>query len=102
MKITPTALTAALAGCLSAFSWPWLWPLFTDPGSSGSMWMVLGMLVFVALPAHAFVFGFGGSPTQHGRSVDVGLLKRIGAWLSAAILTAGAMSLVGVPTTPLA
>jgi hypothetical protein len=34
--------------------------------------------------------------------VDVGLLKRIGAWLSAAILTAGAMSLVGVPTTPLA
>ena len=57
------------------------------------MWAVLGMLAFVALPAHAFVFGFGGSPTRQGRSVDVGLLKRIGAWLSAAILTAGTMSL---------
>jgi len=98
MKITPTVLTAALAGCLSAFSWPWLWPLFTDPGSSGSMWAVLGMLAFVALPAHAFVFGFGGSPTQLGRAVDVGLLKRIGAWLSAAILTAGTMSLFSTPS----
>ena len=102
MKITPTVLTAALAGCLSAFCWPWLWPLFTDPGSSGSMGLVLGMLVFVALPAHVFVFGLGGSPTQQGRAVDIGLLKRIGAWLSAAILTAGAMSLFGTPTVPLA
>jgi hypothetical protein len=32
----------------------------------------------------------------------VGLLTRSGAWLRAAILTAGAMALVGVPTTPLA
>jgi hypothetical protein len=62
------------------------------------MWAVLGMLAFVALPAHAFVFGFGGSPTQLGRAVDVGLLKRIGAWLSAAILTAGAMSLLSAPS----
>lgn len=66
------------------------------------MGLVLGMLVFVALPAHVFVFGFGGSPTQQGRSVDIGLLKRIGAWLSAAILTAGAMSLLGTPTALLA
>ena len=101
MKITPTVLTSALAGCLSAMSWPLLWPLFTDPGTSSSLWMVLGMLLLVALPAHAFVFGFGGSPTQQGRTVDVGLLKRIGAWLSAAILTAGAMTLFGAPT-PLA
>lgn len=66
------------------------------------MGLVLGMLVFVALPAHIFVFGLGGSPTQRGRSVDIGLLKRIGAWLSAAILTAGAMSLLGAPAVPLA
>lgn len=68
MKITPTLLTAALAGCLSAFSWPLLWPLFTDPGATGSMWPILGMLALVALPAHAFVFGFGGSrwPAKQG------------------------------------
>ncbi len=97
MKITPTLLTAALTGCLSAFSWPLLWPLFTDPGATGSMWPILGMLVLVALPAHAFVFGFGGSPTQQSGKVDVGLLKRIGAWLAAAILTAGGMAWLGAP-----
>lgn len=62
--------------------------------------MVLGMLLLVALPAHAFVFGLGGSPTQQERAVDVGLLKRIGAWLCGAILTAGAMSLFSTPTPP--
>lgn len=99
MKITPTLLTAALAGCLSAFSWPLLWPLFSDPDAAGSMWPILGMLVMVALPAHAFVFGFGGSPTQQNGSVDMGLLKRIGAWLAAAILTAGAMAWLGTPAS---
>lgn len=95
MKITPTPLTAALAGCLSASSWPLLWPLFNDPSATASMWPILGMLLLVALPAHAFVFGFGGSPTQQSGSVDMGLLKRIGAWLSAAILTAAGMSWFG-------
>jgi hypothetical protein len=93
MVITPTVTTAALAGAFSAGSWPLLWPLFTDPSGSASMWLVIGMLVFVALPAHAFVVGFGRSPTQTGRSIDVALLKRIGAWLLAACVTAGAMAL---------
>lgn len=98
MKITPTPLTSALAGCLSAGSWPLIWPLVSNPQTSGSMGLILGMLALVALPAHIFVFGLGGSPTQQGRSVDVGLLRRIGAWLAAAILTAGALSMVGAPT----
>lgn len=60
--------------------------------------MILGVLALIALPAHLFVFGLGGSPTQPNRAVDMGLLKRIGAWLAAAVLTAGAMGLMSAPT----
>jgi hypothetical protein len=62
---------------------PALWSRF----SSDSISLVLAFLLVVALPAHALVVGFGRNQTANARTVDTALIKRVGAWLSAAILT---------------
>ena len=85
MKITPTPLTAALAGLFSALTWPLLWKHFGQAGTSGSVELIAGTLLLVALPAHALVLGFGHRPTPG--ALDTALLKRICAWLAAAGLT---------------
>lgn len=87
MKITPTPLTAAFAGFFSALTWPLLWKHFGQATSSGSVELIAGTLLLVALPAHALVLGFGHrtSPTA---GLDTAMLKRIGAWLAAAAVTA--------------
>lgn len=87
MKPTATPLTAALAGAFSAVAWPRLWPLYADPSSSSSVWLVAGTLLLIALPAHAFVVGFERNPTTAASAIDMPLLKRIGAWLLAAVAT---------------
>lgn len=92
MTITPTVFTAAAAGIVSGLSWPLLRPLFQDTSPTSSMWLVLGMLVFVALPAHAGVVGFARAPKEGSRSVDTPLLKRTAVWLLAAAVTAWLMS----------
>jgi hypothetical protein len=80
VKITPTPVTAALAGAFSAFLMPALWPRLADE----TMWLVLVFLLVVALPAHALVVGMGRPRAGDGAKLDVPLLKRIGAWLAAA------------------
>lgn len=87
LKITPTPLTAALAGLFSALTWPLLWKHFGQAGSAGSVELIAGTLLLVALPAHALVLGFGhhANPTK---GLDTAMLKRICAWLVAAGLTA--------------
>lgn len=87
MKITPTPLTAALAGVFSAIVWPLLWSRLGNSGDAGSMELVIATLLVIALPAHAFVVGFGRSQVG-ARTLDTVLLKRIGAWLLAAGITA--------------
>lgn len=88
MKVTPTPVTAALAGVFSAIAWPLLWSRFGTEASAGSVELILATLLVVALPAHAFVVGFGRSEGSAVRTVDTALLKRIGAWLIAAVATA--------------
>jgi glycopeptide antibiotics resistance protein len=83
MKITPTPLHAALAGVIVGVVMPFLWSRF----GSDSMGLVVGFLIVVALPAHAFVVGFGRSQTANAGTLDTALLKRVGAWLSAAVIT---------------
>ena len=51
MKTHPTPITAALAGMFSAACWPWLWPLFKDPSSASTAWLVVGTLLCIAVPA---------------------------------------------------
>lgn len=86
MKITPTLLTAALAGGFSALTWPLLWARFGQASSSGSVELIAGTLLLVALPAHALVLGFGYRQPA-ASALDVSLLKRIGAWIAAAAAT---------------
>lgn len=93
MTLTPTPVTAALAGAFSAITWPLLWSQFGQPGTSGSMELIVATLLVVALPAHALVMGFGYRPEPHSRKLDTVLLKRIGAWLGAAALTTVLISL---------
>jgi hypothetical protein len=78
VKISPTPLTAALAGIFSALAWPLLFVRF-----GGSVEVVVITLLVIALPAHAFVVGFERDPAA-GRTLDTALLKRIGVWIVAA------------------
>lgn len=84
MSITPTPLTAALAGALAAIAWPFIWARWGGPGAEGGFELIVAMLLVVALPAHAFVVGLGRSAASVSRSLDIALLRRIGAWLAAA------------------
>ena len=84
MTLTPTPTTAALAGAFAGILMPILWPrLATD-----SMILIVVFLFVVALPAHAFVVGFGQKQAADPRSVDTALLKRVGAWLVCATAAA--------------
>ena len=91
MKFSPTVITAALAGVFSAVAWPLLWAKFGGAQSPGTIEVVIITLLVIALPAHAFVVGFGPSQTPGARTLDTALLKRVGAWL----LAAGATVLIG-------
>lgn len=94
VKTTPTPLTAALAGIVAALAWPHLWSAFGGPQAGGSIELIVSMLLVIALPAHAFVVGFGHSAAGDGRSLDTALLKRIGAWLAAAGATTAVASVL--------
>lgn len=87
MKITPTLITAALAGIFSALLWPLLWTRYGGTASSGTVELIVGTLLTVAFPAHAFVVGLGHSQKAGVRTLDTALLKRIAAWLLAAVVT---------------
>jgi hypothetical protein len=82
LKIAPTPLTAALAGAFAGILMPVLWARF----GNDSLSLVLAFLLVVAVPAHAFVLGFGRSPSANARTIDTALLKRVGAWLTAAVV----------------
>ena len=85
MKITPSPLTAALAGLVAGLLMPFLWARFASPESGDSVSLVVSFLLVVALPAHALVVGFAATRSPGaGASIDAALLKRVGAWLLAA------------------
>ncbi len=85
MTIRPTPWTAALAGVLAAVVWPFLWARFGGSATEGGFELVVATLLVIALPAHAFVVGLGPSAAATARTLDTALLKRIGAWLAAAL-----------------
>jgi hypothetical protein len=84
VKITPTPITAALAGAVAGLLMPLLWLRLADDSTT----LVIAFLLVVALPAHAWVVGFGWNQVADARSVDTVLLKRVGAWLIAALVAA--------------
>ncbi|TXI50359.1 MAG: hypothetical protein E6Q50_03385 [Lysobacter sp.] len=85
MNITPTPITAALAGVFAAIVMPILW----SKSGNDSLAAMAAFLLVVALPAHAFVVGFRRNQApSDAKSLDVALLKRIGIWLFSATVTA--------------
>ncbi|MDT7838549.1 hypothetical protein [Aquabacterium sp. OR-4] len=96
MNIRPTPLTAALAGILAALAWPVLWAHFGSQAAEGGIELVVGTLLVVALPAHAFVVGWQLAPQAPAGRLDTALLRRIGAWLAAAAAVTGLRLLAGI------
>lgn len=90
MKITPSIATATFAGAIAGFVMPQLWSRL----ASDSTYLIVAFLLVVALPAHALVAGFGW---QHkaGATLDTALLKRVGAWLLAAVLASAIAHMLG-------
>uniref|UniRef100_UPI0037840C89 hypothetical protein n=1 Tax=Aquabacterium sp. TaxID=1872578 RepID=UPI0037840C89 len=73
MNITPTPLTAALAGIGTALAWPFVWSRFGGPGGDGGVALIAVTLLVIALPAHAFVVGFGPSQRSTSDRIDTAL-----------------------------
>jgi hypothetical protein len=94
MRLAPTPVTAALAGMFSGITWPLIWPFFNGPAGLGTVWLMLATIGLVALPAHAFVLGFGRTQVAGAAAIDSALLIRIGTWLACAALTAVAISVL--------
>lgn len=86
MNFVPTLTTAALAGVFSAIVWPMLWDKFGGAGASGSIELIVGTLLVIALPVHAFVVGFGRG--LNARSMDKPMMQRAAMWFLAALITA--------------
>jgi hypothetical protein len=95
VNLSATPLTAACAGAFSAIAWPMLWDRFGGSGSAFDVGLIVGTLLLVALPAHAFVLGFSRDARPAPGTLDGPFLKRIGAWIAAAIATVAASSLLG-------
>ena len=79
MSSAPTLVTAALAGVFSGVMWPLIWPL-------SSLWLMLGTVVLVVVPAHAFVVGFKRQQGVRPGAIDAALLTRVGAWIGCAAI----------------
>jgi hypothetical protein len=81
VKLTPTPVTAALAGAFAGIVMPVLWHRL----AADSMFLVIAFLAVVAFSAHAFVVGIGRGQAAPANTVDTALLKRVGAWLACAV-----------------
>ena len=93
MSLTPTPVTAALCGIFSGIAWPLLRPVLTGTESASGIGLILGTVVLVALPAHAFVVGFNRRQVVGAGAFDSALLVRIGFWLSSAAISAVLVSI---------
>jgi hypothetical protein len=96
VNLIPTPVTAALAGVFSAVTWPMLWSKYGQVEASGSVELIAGTLLLVALPAHAFVMGLAYRQAPGAKGLDTALLKRVGAWLGAAAITVALINKLGV------
>jgi hypothetical protein len=92
VNFTPTLLSAALAGAFAGIAMPLLWSRFASDSTS----LVIAFVLVVALPAHAFVIGFGRSSAGAGGMLDIALLKRVGAWLCVALVSVLGLHAAGV------
>ena len=88
MNLSPSLLTAAIAGAFSAIALPLLRNWMGDHSGIGIP-LIIAMVVTVAIPAQAFVVGTTTHTGSGARSLDMALLKRIGVWILAAAVVTG-------------
>lgn len=81
---------------MAALAWPLLWARFGGPTAEGGVELMVSTLLVIALPAHAFVVGFGRAADGSGRMLDTALLKRVGVWLLAAAATLALRNALGL------
>ena len=81
MKLTPTPITAAIAGLFAGIVMPLIWPRL---GEETLTW-VFAFLLVIALPMHVLVVGFN-PPREAGQGGwNSALIKRVAVWLAAAV-----------------
>ena len=81
MKLTPTPITAAIAGLFAGIVMPLIWPKLGDE----TLNWVFAFLLVIALPMHALVVGFN-PPREAGQGGwNSALIKRVAVWLAAAV-----------------
>ena len=90
MKLTATPITAAVAGAVAGVVMPVIWSRLATESTS----LIVAFLLVVAVPAHAFVVGFGPNQATNARTVDTALLKRVGAWLLSAVVASAIVQAV--------
>ena len=71
----------------SALVLPFVWLRYADSASFANIELLAAFLLLVALPAHAFVMGFGRNQMANPRTLDTILLKRIGSWVAGVAAT---------------
>ena len=91
MPITPTPITAAIAGLFAGIVMPLIWPKLGDE----TMYWVFAFLLVIALPMHVLVVGTKPMQTAEGRAgIDAAVLKRVVIWLVAGIAAVALMKII--------
>lgn len=91
MPITPTPITAAIAGLFAGIVMPLIWPRLGDE----TLNWVFAFLLVIALPMHVLVVGFNQPRDPAGKGgVDAALIKRVAVWLATAVAAVALMKIV--------
>ncbi|WP_062358366.1 hypothetical protein [Pseudoxanthomonas mexicana] len=91
MALTPTPITAAIAGLFAGVAMPLIWPKLGDE----TMYWVFAFLLVIALPMHVLVVGINPVRNAEGRAgIDAAVLKRVVIWLVAGIAAVALMKIV--------
>jgi hypothetical protein len=90
MKLTPTPVTAAIAGLFAGIVMPLVWPRLGDE----TLNWVFAFLLVIALPMHVLVVGFN-PPREAGQgALNRAVVKRVAVWLLAALAAIALMKIL--------
>ena len=92
MKLTPTPVTAAIAGLFAGIVMPLVWPRLGDE----TLNLVFAFLLVTALPMHVLVVGFN-QPREAGQGgLNSALIKRVAIWLASAVAAVALMRILSL------
>ncbi|CAN7360440.1 hypothetical protein LJR168_002124 [Pseudoxanthomonas sp. LjRoot168] len=92
MKLTPTPITAVIAGLFAGIVMPLVWPRLGDE----TLNWVFAFLLVVALPMHVLVVGFN-QPRDAGQGgLNRALVKRVAIWLASAVAALALMRMLSL------